>query len=69
MVFQDPMTSLNPVLTIEEQLVETIRAHKAVTTQAAVRGCRAPHQGRDSPSRESTSEATRTSYPEACVSA
>ena len=35
MVFQDPMTSLNPVLTIEEQLVETIRAHKAVTTQAA----------------------------------
>jgi peptide/nickel transport system ATP-binding protein len=35
MVFQDPMTSLNPVLTIEEQLVETIRAHKAVTPRAA----------------------------------
>jgi peptide/nickel transport system ATP-binding protein len=27
MIFQDPMTSLNPVLTIGEQLVETIRAH------------------------------------------
>jgi len=27
MVFQDPMTSLNPVITIEEQLVEVIRAH------------------------------------------
>src|SRR5438552_14093544 len=26
MIFQDPMTSLNPVLTIEEQMVETIRA-------------------------------------------
>ena len=31
MIFQDPMTSLNPVLTIEEQLVETIRAHEKVT--------------------------------------
>ena len=31
MVFQDPMTSLNPVLTIEEQIVETIRAHQTVT--------------------------------------
>jgi oligopeptide transport system ATP-binding protein len=30
MIFQDPMTSLNPVLTIEEQMVETIRAHKRV---------------------------------------
>jgi oligopeptide/dipeptide ABC transporter ATP-binding protein len=28
MIFQDPMTSLNPVLTIEEQLVETIVAHR-----------------------------------------
>jgi oligopeptide transport system ATP-binding protein len=28
MIFQDPMTSLNPVLTIEEQLTETIQAHK-----------------------------------------
>ena len=31
MIFQDPMTSLNPVLTIEEQLVETIRAHRKVS--------------------------------------
>ena len=30
MIFQDPMTSLNPVLTIEEQMVETIRAHRKV---------------------------------------
>ena len=30
MIFQDPMTSLNPVLTIEEQMVETIRAHRDV---------------------------------------
>jgi oligopeptide transport system ATP-binding protein len=31
MIFQDPMTSLNPVLTIEEQLVETITAHRKVS--------------------------------------
>jgi oligopeptide transport system ATP-binding protein len=35
MIFQDPMTSLNPVLTIEEQMVETIRAHKRVTKKEA----------------------------------
>ncbi len=28
MIFQDPMTSLNPVLTVEEQMIETISAHR-----------------------------------------
>jgi oligopeptide transport system ATP-binding protein len=35
MIFQDPMTSLNPVLTIEEQLVETIRAHRRISRRDA----------------------------------
>jgi oligopeptide/dipeptide ABC transporter ATP-binding protein len=35
MIFQDPMTSLNPVLTIEEQMVETIQAHKKVSVEDA----------------------------------
>jgi oligopeptide/dipeptide ABC transporter ATP-binding protein len=35
MIFQDPMTSLNPVLTIEEQMVETIRAHRKVSQEDA----------------------------------
>ncbi len=35
MIFQDPMTSLNPVLTIEEQMVETIQAHKKVARAEA----------------------------------
>ncbi len=35
MIFQDPMTSLNPVLTVEEQMVETIRAHKEMTKEGA----------------------------------
>jgi oligopeptide transport system ATP-binding protein len=35
MIFQDPMTSLNPVLTVEEQMVETIQAHKTVSLEDA----------------------------------
>jgi oligopeptide transport system ATP-binding protein len=35
MIFQDPMTSLNPVLTIEEQMVETIQAHRKIDDSAA----------------------------------
>jgi len=32
-IFQDPLTSLNPVLTIGEQLIETIRTHLPLTAQ------------------------------------
>jgi oligopeptide/dipeptide ABC transporter ATP-binding protein len=35
MIFQDPSASLNPVLTIGEQLTETILAHKKITKQVA----------------------------------
>jgi oligopeptide/dipeptide ABC transporter ATP-binding protein len=35
MVFQEPMTSLNPVLTIERQLTETLEAHGDVSKQEA----------------------------------
>ncbi|MDH3603980.1 MAG: ABC transporter ATP-binding protein, partial [Candidatus Tectomicrobia bacterium] len=34
-VFQDPLTSLNPLYTIERQLVETIRTHTAMDARAA----------------------------------
>nr|WP_239522292.1 ABC transporter ATP-binding protein [Geodermatophilus sabuli] len=37
MVFQDPMTSLNPVLTVGRQLVEGIRAHGEVSKADARR--------------------------------
>ena len=35
MIFQEPMTSLNPVLSIETQLVEAIRAHDPVSRNEA----------------------------------
>jgi oligopeptide/dipeptide ABC transporter ATP-binding protein len=34
MVFQEPMTSLNPVLTIERQLTETLEAHQDLAKSA-----------------------------------
>src|SRR4051812_20891631 len=37
MVFQDPMTSLNPVLTIGKQIVEGLRAHSDMSTAVARR--------------------------------
>jgi len=35
MIFQEPMTSLNPVLTIGEQISEAIKLHQGVTHQEA----------------------------------
>lgn len=35
MIFQDPMTSLNPVLSIKNQMVEVIRRHKKVSRSEA----------------------------------
>ncbi|MHA3980537.1 dipeptide ABC transporter ATP-binding protein [Halovulum sp. GXIMD14794] len=35
MIFQDPQTSLNPLMTIEDQLVETMQAHEDVSRAEA----------------------------------
>lgn len=35
MVFQDPLTSLNPILTIAEQLIETIQTHLPMSDKEA----------------------------------
>ena len=36
MIFQEPMTSLNPVLTIGQQVAEPLRVHKALSKSAAL---------------------------------
>jgi len=35
MIFQDPMTSLNPVFTVADQISESVRAHQPVSRRAA----------------------------------
>lgn len=57
MIFQDPMTSLNPVLTVEEQIAEMIRLHQKVSDGEALSKAREmlslvgilPERGRDYP--------------------
>jgi peptide/nickel transport system ATP-binding protein len=40
MIFQDPMMTLNPVLRIDTQMVEAVRAHQDVSREAALARCR-----------------------------
>jgi peptide/nickel transport system ATP-binding protein len=40
MIFQDPMMTLNPVLRIDTQMIETVRAHEKVSRQEAWRRSR-----------------------------
>ncbi len=39
MVFQDPMTSLNPYLTVETQMLEVLRLHQGMDRNTARRRC------------------------------
>ncbi len=69
-VFQDPLTSLNPLYTIGRQLVETITTHLRAQRRrgAGARASRcSPRSASRRPSGASTT--TRTSSPAACASA
>ena len=70
MIFQEPMTSLNPVLTIGRQLIEAIEAHVPL---GARRGARPRRRGAAtpcaSPSPSAAWPSIRTNSPAACASA
>ena len=40
MIFQDPMMTLNPVLRIDTQMVEAVRAHHDISREGALERCR-----------------------------
>ena len=70
MIFQDPMTSLNPYLRISEQLIEPLLIHEKISRDDALKrgiamlepksACRTPRNA---------SAVIRTNFPAACASA
>ncbi len=70
MIFQDPMTSFNPVYRIGDQIVEAIRAHRPDISkqQSRERVDRAASTRSASPTPSAGSTTTRTSSPAGCAS-
>ena len=69
-VFQEPMTSLNPVYTVGAQIAEAVREHEGLGRRAALeradRDVAAGAHPQPAAARRTT---TRTSFPAACASA
>ncbi len=68
MVFQDPMTSLNPVYRVGRQIVEAIRAHTEMSDDEAEERAIEMLRRSGSPSRSAASTTTRTSSRAGCAS-
>ena len=71
MIFQDPMTALNPLFTIGTHLVDVLRRRHPGLRAEGRRGARDRRAGRASasPMRRCGSRPIRTSSPAACASA
>ena len=70
MIFQEPMTSLNPVFTVGEQIAESVRLHQHVGDKEAEDARRRDDAARrHSRPPRSGCATTRTRCPAACASA
>jgi ABC-type dipeptide/oligopeptide/nickel transport system ATPase component len=69
MIFQEPMTSLNPVFTVGDQIVESLRLHQGLNKKQGRTGPSRCCSWWASPSRTSAWTSTRTSFPAGCGSA
>ena len=69
MIFQEPMTSLNPVFTVGEQIAESIRLHQQHGLSAARREALRMLEQVRIPDAANVLTAIRTSCPAACASA
>ena len=70
MIFQDPMMTLNPVLRIDTQMIETVQAHLKVSESRGARPRPRRARARSaSPRPTSACAPIRTSSPAACASA
>ena len=68
-IFQDPLTSLNPLYSVGRQLVETIQTHLPLSAPRGAQACaRAAEGGRHPGRRAAASTIIRTSSPAACAS-
>ena len=69
MIFQEPMTSLNPVMTIGEQITEGVRRHRSVSPAAARDRALDLFNKVRIPDRSAGSPPIRISCPAECASA
>ena len=68
MIFQEPMTSLNPVYTIGEQIMEAVQFHESVSPRAARARATDMLALLGIPDPAARLDPIRTSFPAACAS-